>query len=213
MATPIRRLGEQFEDLAKQDHAARLAMWVFLASELLLFAALFALYTSYRAMYPDDFARAAAHNNLAIGTINTFILITSSATVALALWAVRGGLQRLASGLLIFSIGCGVLFLILKGVEYAQHFRAGIYPGVGFHSAELTGPGARLFFTLYYLITGLHAFHVVAGLAVLGWLLEGSLRGRFAPQDHLRFELGTLYWHLVDVVWIFVWPLLYLLHQ
>lgn len=210
---PIQRLGEQFEDLEKQDHAARLAMWVFLASEILLFAALFALYAAYRAMYPDAFALAAAHNNVAIGTVNTFILITSSATVALALWAVRGGLTRLASGLLFFSIGCGVLFLALKGVEYAQHFRAGIYPGMGYRSAELTGPGARLFFTLYYLITGLHAFHVVAGLSVLGWLAAGTLRGRFGPDNHLRFELGTLYWHLVDIVWIFVWPLLYLLHR
>lgn len=208
-----RRLAEQFEDLAKQDHAARLAMWVFLASEILLFAALFALYTAYRAMYPDDFARAAAHNNLALGTINTFILITSSATVALALWAVRGGLARLAGWLLIFSIGCGILFLVLKGVEYGQHFRAGIYPGSGYQSTELTGQGVILFFTIYYLITGLHAFHVVVGLAVLCWLAAGALRGRFSADDHLRFELGTLYWHLVDVVWIFVWPLLYLLHR
>jgi cytochrome c oxidase subunit 3 len=208
-----RRLGVQFEDLAKQDHAARLAMWVFLASELLLFAALFALYTCYRAMYPADFALAAAHNNLALGTINTFILITSSATVALALWAVRGGLRRLTTGLLAFSIGCGVLFLVLKGIEYGQHFHEGFYPGVSYRSAELPGHGAQLFFTIYYLITGLHAFHVVVGLAVLIWLAVGSWRGHFTPGDHLRFELGTLYWHLVDIVWIFVWPLLYLLHS
>jgi cytochrome c oxidase subunit 3 len=207
------RLGEQFESLAKQDHAARLAMWVFLASEILLFAALFALYTSYRTMYPVDFARAASHNNLAIGTINTFILITSSATVALSLLTVRTGLMRLTSGLLLFSIACGVVFLILKAVEYNQHFHEGFYPGVGYHSAELTGRGAKLFFTLYFLITGLHAFHVVVGLIVLGWLAVGTRRRVFGPENHVRFELGTLYWHLVDVVWIFVWPLLYLLHR
>jgi cytochrome c oxidase subunit III len=207
------RLGEQFESLEKQDHAARLAMWVFLASELLLFAALFALYTSYRAMYPDDFARAAGHNNLAIGTINTLILITSSATVALSLMTVRGGLMRITSGLLIFSIACGLVFLILKGIEYREHFHEGFYPGVGYRSAELPGYGARLFFTLYYLITGLHAFHVIVGLIVLGWLAVGSVRGEFGPDNHVRFELGTLYWHLVDIIWIFVWPLLYLLHR
>ncbi len=208
-----RRLGEQFEDLAKQDHAARLAMWVFLGSEILLFAALFALYACYRAMYPDDFARAADHNNVVIGTINTFVLITSSATVALALWAVRLGLRRLTSGLLIFSIACGVLFLILKGVEYGEHFQEGFYPGEGYRNLELPTPGARLFFSLYYLITGLHAIHVVVGLLVLCWLAVGSLRGQFGPHDHVRFELGTLYWHLVDIVWIFVWPLLYLLRR
>lgn len=208
-----RRLGEQFENLEKQDHAARLGMWVFLASEILLFAALFGLYAAYRAMYPVDFASAAGHNNLAIGTINTVILITSSATVALSLWAVRGGLARLASWLLLFSIACGVLFLVLKGVEYNQHFRAGIYPGAAYRSTELPSNGAKLFFNLYYLITGLHAVHVTAGLVVLIWLAEGTLRGRFGADNHLRFELGTLYWHLVDIVWIFVWPLLYLLHE
>ncbi len=207
------RLGEQFESLEKQDHAARLAMWVFLASEILLFAALFGLYTCYRAMYPDDFALAAGHNNVAIGTLNTFILITSSATVALSLFTVRGGLMRLTSGLLIFSIACGVVFLILKGIEYREHFHEGFYPGVGYRNTELPGDGAKLFFTLYYLITGLHAFHVIVGLVVLGWLVVGSLRGDFGPDNHVRFELGTLYWHLVDIIWIFVWPLLYLLHR
>lgn len=209
----LRRLGEQFESLAKQDHAARLAMWVFLASEILLFAALFALYTSYRAMYPDDFARAASHNNLAIGTINTLILITSSATVALALLTVRLGRARLTAGLLLFSIACGLVFLVLKGVEYRQHFHEGFYPGVGYRNMELPGYGARLFFTLYFLITGLHAFHVIVGLLVLSWLAVGSLRGEFGPDNQVHFELGTLYWHLVDVIWIFVWPLLYLLHR
>lgn len=208
-----RRLGEQFESLEKQDHAARFAMWVFLASEILLFAALFGLYTSYRAMYPDDFARAASHNNIAIGTINTFILITSSATVALSLLTVRGGRMRLTSGLLLFSIACGGVFLILKGIEYSEHFHEGFYPGVGYRNAELASSGARLFFTLYFLITGLHAFHVIVGLAVLGWLTLGSVRGEFGPHNHVRFELGTLYWHLVDIIWIFVWPLLYLLHR
>jgi cytochrome c oxidase subunit 3 len=210
---PARRLADQFESLAKQEHAARFGLWVFLASEILLFAALFGLYTAYRAMYPVEFARAAAHNNVAIGTINTLVLITSSATVALALWAVRGGLRRLASALVLFSIACGVLFLVLKGLEYHEHFQAGIYPGDAYRNAELTGRGARLFFNLYFLITGLHAIHVVVGLTVLGWLAVGSLRGRFGPDNQLRFELGTLYWHLVDVVWIFVWPLLYLLRE
>jgi cytochrome c oxidase subunit 3 len=210
---PARRLADQFESLEKQDYAVKFGLWVFLASEVLLFAALFGLYTSYRLMYPADFVHAAAHNNVAIGTINTLILITSSATVALALWAVRGGLMRLASGLVLFSIACGVVFLILKGVEYDQHFQVGLYPGEAYWNVELTSRGARLFFNLYYLITGLHAIHVIVGLIVLGWLLEGCLRRRFGPSNQVRFELGTLYWHLVDIVWIFVWPLLYLLRE
>lgn len=210
---PARRLADQFESLEKQDYAVKLGLWVFLASEILLFAALFGLYTAYRVMYPIEFVRAAAHNSVAIGTINTLILITSSATVALSLWAVRGGRMRLASGLLLFSIACGIVFLILKGIEYDHHFQEGIYPGEAYRNVELTGRGARLFFNLYYLITGLHAIHVIVGLIALCWLAAGSLRGRFGPESQIKFELGGLYWHLVDIVWIFVWPLLYLHHE
>jgi cytochrome c oxidase subunit III len=207
------RLFEQFEDLDKQAHAARLGMWVFLASELLLFAGFFALYAGYRAMYPKDFAAAIAHDNVAIGTANTFILITSSFTVAVALHAVRAGRNRFAGWLLVFSGACGAAFLILKGVEYAQHFHEGIYPGADYHLAELPGYGARLFFILYFLATGLHALHVTAGMVILGWLAVESFRDVWSPAYDARFENGTLYWHLVDIIWIFLWPMLYLMHD
>ncbi len=164
-------LYEQFEDLDKQAHAARLGMWAFLGSELLLFAGLFALYAGYRAMYPAEFAAAVGHDNIVIGTANTVVLITSSFTVAMSLHAVRSGHSRRAAGLLSFSIGCGLLFLVLKGLEYAQHFREGIAPGAMYRFAEfLPTSGARLFFTLYYLMTGLHGLHVVVGMGLLTWL-------------------------------------------
>jgi cytochrome c oxidase subunit 3 len=207
------RLYEQFEDLDKQAHAARLGMWGFLASELLLFAGLFALYAGYRSMYPDDFAAAIAHNDVVIGTANTAVLITSSFTVAMGLHAVRAGRLGRAAGLLLFSVACGLLFLVLKGTEYAHHFREGIYPGVAYHDAELPSFGARTFFTLYYLMTGLHAFHVIVGLAILVWLAVGCLRADFSPARSTHVELGALYWHLIDVVWIFLWPMLYLMHR
>jgi cytochrome c oxidase subunit 3 len=207
------RLFEQFEDLAKQAHAARLGMWIFLSSELLLFAPLLALYAGYRAMYPTDFAVAVAHNNVAIGTGNTLILITSSFTVAMSLHAVRRGHPRRATGLLLFSIGCGLLFLVLKGLEYAQHFREGIYPGAAYHDAELSGPGANRFFTLYFSLTGLHALHVMVGSGILAWLAWGSFRRVYSAANDVHVECGALYWHLVDVIWIFLWPLLYLIHR
>jgi len=206
------RLAEQFEDLAKQGQAARLGMWLFLGSELLLFGGLFALYAAYRAMYPAEFAEAVAHNSVAIGTTNTLVLITSSLTVAMSVGAVRADRPRRAGRLLALSVLLGAVFLALKGVEYAAHFRDGILPGEGYRFAELPAAGASLFFTLYYLLTGLHALHVTAGMTLLGWLSWGCLRGRYAAGNDLHVELGGLYWHLVDIVWIFLWPLLYLAH-
>ncbi len=185
-------------------------MWAFLASESLLFAGLFALYASYRVMYPVEFAEAVARNDLTLGTINTAVLITSSLAVALAVHAARIGRQRRAAMLLLGAIFAGLLFLIIKGTEYAAHVREGIVPGEGYANTELGGFGHRAFFTVYYLATGLHALHVIAGmgmLAVVGWraLSAGDVR-----RTGLHVELVGLYWHLVDLVWILLWPLLYL---
>jgi cytochrome c oxidase subunit 3 len=210
---PAPRLAEQFEDLTKQSDAARLGMWVFLGSEMLLFAGLFALYAGYRAMYPAEFGEAVSHNSVAIGTTNTVVLITSSLTVALSVAAVRASRPRRAALLLAVSLLLGLVFLALKGAEYAQHFHEGIYPGRGYHFAELPSGGGVMFFTLYYLMTGLHALHVTAGMAVLGWLAWGCWRGRYSAEDQLHVELGGLYWHLVDIIWIFLWPMLYLMHR
>jgi cytochrome c oxidase subunit 3 len=207
------RLYEQFEDLDKQAHAARLGMWAFLATEILLFAGLFTLYACYRVMYPVDFALAVEHDNVAIGTSNTLILITSSFTVAMALHAVRGDRPRRAALLLVFSIACGLLFLVLKGVEYGQHFREGIYPGHAYRFAELPTGGGQTFFTLYYLMTGLHAIHVIVGLVILLWLALGAWARVYSPARYVHVELGALYWHLIDLVWIFLWPMFYLMHR
>jgi cytochrome c oxidase subunit III len=207
------RLHEQFEDLDKQAHAARLGMWAFLGSELLLFAGLFALYAGYRAMYPGEFAVAVGHDNALLGTTNTVVLITSSFTVAMSLHAVRRGHLRRASALLAFSVACGLLFLVLKGIEYGQHLHEGIAPGAMYHYAALPTPGARLFFTLYYLMTGLHGIHVIVGMGLLTWLAVGCVRRVYSPARSIHVELGALYWHLVDVIWIFLWPMLYLMHR
>jgi cytochrome c oxidase subunit III len=211
MRAPLLR--DQFEDLDKQAHAARLGMWAFLGSELLLFAALFTLYAAYRVLYPVDFALAVEHNNVLIGTTNTVVLITSSLTVALGLHSVRQGRGRLAAALFAVSILAGLVFLLLKGIEYAQHFHEGIFPGTAYRFAELPTVGAGLFFTLYFLMTGLHALHVIAGMGLLTWVSAGSFSGAFSPARSIHVELCALYWHLVDVVWIFLWPLLYLMHR
>jgi cytochrome c oxidase subunit III len=205
-------LVEQFEDLDKQKDAARLGMWAFLGSEALLFGGLFCLYAAYRALYPNDFAAAVGHNNAAIGTINTFILLTSSFTVALSVHAVRISRPRFAALLLLASIVLGLVFLGLKWTEYVHHFEEGIYPGARYRYPHLSGYGAQMFFNLYYVSTGLHAIHVTAGAGVLGWLMFGAWKGSYSPIYHTPLELGALYWHLVDVIWIFLWPCLYLMH-
>jgi len=203
-------LAEQFEDLEKQAHAYRLGMWTFLASEALLFAGLFALYGAYRVMYPVEFATGVAHGNAIVGGVNTCVLITSSLAVALSVHFVRMDRPRIAGFLLVLALAMGCAFLALKGVEYGQHIREGIVPGADYHNADLPEFGHKMFFTLYYLTTGLHAFHVIAGMAVLAWLAVQCLRTQYSSASHTPVELGALYWHLVDVIWIFLWPLLYL---
>lgn len=204
------KLEVQYDTLPRQHATARLGMWVFLASESLLFAALFALYAAYRFIYPAEFHAAAAHANVLLGTINTYVLLTSSLTVALAIHETKHGRRRRALILLAVTIALGVLFEILKGVEYGLHLREGIAPGGYYAFGELPAHGAVLYFTLYYLMTGLHALHVLGGLCALAWLWLRLYRGRITAASYLPLELGGLYWHLVDLVWIFLWPLLYL---
>jgi cytochrome c oxidase subunit 3 len=206
----MRRLAIQFENLDKQAHAARLGMWVFLGSELLLFAGLFALYTAYRLQYSAEFAEGVHHNSLALGTTNTVVLIVSSFTAAWAVHSVRADRRRTALWALAITITLGVLFLVFKGIEYTEHIEEGALPGVYYHFAALPGHGGNLFFTLYFFMTGLHAIHMLAGLTLMAWLTSRVRRGKTNATSHVELELGALYWHLVDSIWIFLWPLFYL---
>jgi cytochrome c oxidase subunit 3 len=206
-------LADHFEDFGKQAHAARLGMWTFLTSELMLFAALFALYGAYRAEYREVFLRAAEHSKLILGTINTYILIAGSFLVAMSVRATRHGKPRTAAALLAAAALAGVAFLAIKAFEYRAHFAEGLGPGNAYTSTALPERGAIVFFTLYYLMTGLHALHVLGGAVILGWLAVRSWQGVYgpAPHEHIPVELGGMYWHLVDIVWLFLWPMFYLL--
>ncbi len=206
------RLAVQFQSLEVQAHAARLGMWLFLASELLLFGGLFALYAAYRILHGADFLAAAGHNSRTLGTVNTVVLISSSFTVAMAVHAMRGERPRRAALLLGLTILLALGFLAVKAIEYRAHIAAGILPGVYYRAAGPATAGAHTFFTLYYFMTGLHGLHVVGGMAALSWLTRRAWRRLDSAQHHVPLELGALYWHLVDLVWIFLWPLLYLAH-
>ncbi|SRR6266568_8786639 len=210
MRAPSAVAAEHFEDLKQQGHAARLGMWAFLGQEMLLFAGLFALYSAYRSMYRADFHQAALHMSVALGTANTFVLLTSSLTVALSIWAARARRPRACIGFLIATLLLAAAFLVLKFTEYGHHFAEGIFPGRYYHFAELPQHGAHIFFTLYFFMTGLHALHVIAGMGVLTWVLLHALQHHWTPEHHVGIELGGMYWHLVDLIWIFIWPLLYL---
>ena len=207
---PVPSLAEQYSGYPRQERTLRFGMWVFLASESLLFAGLFALYAAYRSMYLADFDDAVRHNTLVYGTVNTYILLSSSFTVALSVWATRKTRPRLVVLLLLATAALGATFLVLKLLEYREHWREGALPGPFYHWAEHPTFGANRFFTLYWLMTGLHALHVTAGLVILAWLAVRAHRRAYTAAHHTTLEMGTLYWHLIDVVWIFLWPLLYL---
>ncbi len=202
---------EHFESLARQAHAARLGMWVFLATELLLFGGAFVLFGAYQVEHPAAFHEAIAHNTKVLGSINTGVLLVSSTLVAAAVHALRGGERRACAALVGGTIALGLVFLVIKAVEYAKHFDEGIFPGGRGHFF-VTHParGTAIYWTLYYLMTGLHALHVTIGAGVLAVLLLQVLRGTTGPRTAHRLEIGAIYWHLVDVIWIFLWPLFYL---
>jgi cytochrome c oxidase subunit 3 len=206
-----RRPEEHFASMAQQAHAARLGMWVFLSSELLLFSGLFALFVTYRATYGATFHVAVAHNTKVLGSINTGVLLLSSTIVAGAVQMVKRGRLGLAALLVGLTITLGGIFLAIKLTEYTKHFSEGIFPGgVGRFFEEHSDPGMSLFWTLYFLMTGLHAIHVTIGMGLLGSTLWGMRSGKIAAGSPQRMELGAIYWHLVDVIWIFLWPLFYL---
>jgi cytochrome c oxidase subunit 3 len=203
-------LAHHFENLEKQSHAERLGMWLFLASEVLLFTALFAAYAVYRYLYSDAFAEASRAIETWLGLVNTVILVTSSFTVALGLnEAVKGNGKKTGLWFAV-SVAFALAFLALKAVEYSHHFHEGQLPGRYYSFQELQAPGASLFFALYFLITGLHGVHVVVGMTILAVVGVKAARGKYSAQYHTPVELAGLYWHLVDLIWIFVFPLIYL---
>jgi cytochrome c oxidase subunit III len=209
-ATPT-FLAHHFASLEKQTDAARLGMWLFLATEVLLFTALFAGYAVYRYLYSPDFIAASRGLQTWIGLVNTIVLVTSSFTVAMGLERQTRGDGRGTRTFFLASVALALLFLVFKYVEYRHHFQTGELPGRYYTSPEVQGPGAPIFFALYFLITGLHGIHVVVGMTVLTVIGLRAGRGAFAAEYHVPVELAGLYWHLVDLIWIFVFPLIYLI--
>lgn len=192
----------------KDKVGIKLGMWLFLYTEIMLFGGLFILYAAYYKQYAANFAESAQELNLVFGTINTFILLASSFTVATSITAIHKKAKRLSIILLLTSVSLGILFLINKYFEWSHKINAGIYP----NSSLLNDgpPGSSIFFSLYYLITGLHGLHVFIGIVLLTVCTFMIAKDRIAPANYTMLENSGLYWHLVDLIWIFVFPLFYL---
>jgi cytochrome c oxidase subunit III len=206
-------LAHHFEDLGQQHEAARLGRWAFLATEVMFFGGLFTGYAVYRFLYPEAFHLGSHHLDVGLGTTNTAVLIGSSLTMALAIREAQLGRRRPQVGYLIATMLLGATFLGIKAIEYHEKWIHNLMPGPSFDAAAFgeEGPHARIFFSFYFVMTGLHAFHMVIGLGLMAWVAKRAAKGEFTAQHHSALEMTGLYWHFVDVVWIFLFPLLYLI--
>ncbi len=205
----------QFDNLEQQHEAGWLGMWVFLATEVMFFGGLFTGYALYRSVYTAAFGDASRHLELGLGATNTAVLICSSLTMAMAVYGAQVGRRRLLAGSLLATLALGAVFLGIKGIEYAHKFEHHLVPGASFIFAEPYTRPAEIFFSFYFAMTGMHALHMVIGVGLLAVLVLQAWRGRFSPRHHAAVELTGLYWHFVDIIWIFLFPLLYLIarHQ
>jgi cytochrome c oxidase subunit III len=207
---PAKRPRAASAQCAPPRETGRLGMWIFIGSELMFFGGLFLAYLYGRTHWPQGFAAAGRHTDVVLGTLNTGLLLTSSAVVALAVaCAEHRFYRRFVARLLWLTAALGIAFLVVKGIEYRHEWQESLFPGPGF---PVRLPGAQLFFLLYFLTTGLHAVHLVIGIAGVGALAWGSARRHtWAAPRHI--DAMALYWHFVDVVWIFLYPLLYLVER
>ena len=229
----------QFEDAAQQREAATLGMWAFLVTEILFFGGLFTAYTLYRWSFPAAFALSSHHLDVVLGGVNTVVLICSSLTMALAVHAAQIGRRRGLVAFLLLTMLLGAAFLGIKAVEYRHKYTEHLIPGHSFRMVDEARPAnvdpaldaviaagvpsvdpgvaadvqrhAQIFFSLYFAMTGMHALHMIVGFGLLTWLVLAARKGRFTPEYNSPVEIVGLYWHFVDIVWIFLFPLLYLI--
>lgn len=201
----------QFDTREQQHSATTLGMWLFLVTEVMFFGGLILAYVVYRSMYHEAFAAASRHMNFVIGTANTIILITSSLTMALSVHAAQTGNRKRLVTFLIFTLFLGLVFLGFKGYEYWQKFQENLVPGPNFQYHDLDPRRAEILYSLYFAMTGLHALHMIVGAGLVAVLIVLSWLGRFSPDYYSPVEVGGLYWHFVDIVWIFLYPFLYLI--
>ena len=204
-------LQHQFDNLEQQKESSTLGMWIFLVTEIMFFGGLFLAYVVYRTRFVGVFAEASNQLDVTMGFANTLVLIASSLTMALSIWAAQINRRKLIVVFLVLTMLLGMTFLVVKYFEYAEKFEHHLVPGPNFQFDGVNADQAEIFYSLYFIMTGIHALHMIIGLGVLACLLRPSWKGRYDATYHNPLECTGLYWHFVDIVWIFLFPLLYLL--
>jgi cytochrome c oxidase subunit 3 len=202
-------LEHHFYSAGQQKAAAKMGMWLFLATEVLFFGGLFLGYATLRFFYPGTFMAAHEYLSIPLGGLNTVVLITSSLTMALAVRAGQTSNNKLLVRLLAVTWLLAAMFLVIKYIEYSHKFHLGLLPGK-FYTAKGIAGLPHVFFGIYFIMTGLHGLHVIAGMIVIAWLFVRARQGRYSAEYYTPVENVGLYWHLVDIIWIFLFPLLYL---
>lgn len=214
-------LAHHFDTPAQQFDAAKLGMWAFIVTEILMFGGLFVAYAIYKTREPDVFIAAHHELNKVMGAVNTVVLLFSSLTAALAVRSAQTNNRKMTTMYLVVTILCACVFLVVKYFEYSHKIHEGFLPGRYFghpyfdlaEKAHWETPlpnRANMFFALYFMMTGLHGLHVLIGMSILAWVLWRNIRGDFSKEYFTAVDIGALYWHLVDLVWIYLFPLLYL---
>jgi len=214
---PPEHLEHHFVSSKQQFDSAKLGMWIFLITEILLFSGMFVAYAVFRQWSPETFSAAGATLDQMMGTANTLVLLTSSLTVALSIHSIKQDKVKRCVYYLLGTLALAGVFMVVKYFEYATKFEHGVFPGGGFdphgaHYEHLAGmESAPQFFSIYFVMTGIHGFHVLVGMLIIGVMAYMAWSGSFSSDWYTPVELTGLYWHLVDIVWIFLFPLLYLI--
>lgn len=231
-------LAHHFEDRGQQDEAHSLGLWIFLATEIMFFGGLFLAFTVYHILYPDAFGLASSRLSVLWGVINTVVLLFSSFTMAMGVYFAQVGNRKLLVTALSLTFLCAVAFMGIKSIEWTEKYQHHLIPGPNFqflledpHAADTHLEGwaerkegilirdphverhAQMFFVMYFCLTGLHGIHVLIGMGVIGWMILRATRGEFTAKWNTPIELTGLYWHLVDIIWIYLFPLIYLIHR
>jgi cytochrome c oxidase subunit 3 len=206
-------LQHHFETLEQQKEASTLGMWIFIIQEVMFFGGLLMAYMLYRIWYPQAWSEGSAELDIVLGGVNTVVLIGSSLTMALAVRAAQTDKRKATINWLILTMLLGLTFLVIKGFEYAHKWELRHVPGLNFHLESNQLPQVEIFLSLYFALTGLHALHMVVGFVILAVIARMAAKGRFSSAWYTPVEMAGLYWHFVDIVWIFLFPLLYLVDR
>ena len=210
MSEPHPSVAHQFDDTEQQYEASSLGMWTFLITEIMFFGGLFALFAVYVSAYAEAFAEGSRHLDLVLGATNTVVLLGSSLTMAMAVRSAQTGRRNGQVVYLLLTLALGLVFLGIKAVEYGHKFEQHLVPGPNFSFPSPLAQNVQLFFSFYFAMTGMHALHMVVGVGLLSVLLFQAWRGRYTAEYFTPVEVSGLYWHFVDIVWIFLFPFLYL---